>query len=402
MSATYLPYGRQQIDENDIAAVVEVLRGDWLTTGPTVAAFEAALAEKVGARHVIVCSSGTAALHLAVLALGLGPEDAVVVPTLTLLASANAARYVGAEVIFADIDPETGLMGETELAAALARAGNRRVRTTIPVHYAGQCADAPRLAAFAADKDLTIVEDAAHSIGTTYRHDSEEHRVGSARHSAMSILSFHPVKTITLGEGGAVCTEDDKLAERLRRLRNHGIERRADRFVSKDIAFDARGQANPWYYEMAEPGFNYRATDLQCALGLSQLRRLDEFVARRRMLAERYDALLAPLAPLVRPLGRIAGCTPAWHLYVVRIDFAQIGIDRAEVVRRLAARGIGTQVHYIPVHLQPYYRRREPALRLPGAEALYEQILSLPLYPAMSDSDPDRVVASLVDVVRRS
>lgn len=399
-ASPFLPYGRQQIDDSDIAAVVEVLRGDWLTTGPAVTAFEEALAARLGARHAVVCSSGTAGLHLATLALGLGPGDAVIVPTLTFLASANAARYVGADVIFADVDPDTGLMGEDEYAAALSRLGSRPVRTVVPVHYAGQCGDLSALARRASQDGATVVEDAAHAVGTTYHVDGEDVPVGAGRHSAMSVFSFHPVKTITLGEGGAVCTEDDELAARLRRMRNHGMEREAARLKNSSLAFDAQGRLNPWYYEMAEPGFNYRATDIQCALGLSQLRRLDDIVARRRMLVERYDALLKPLAPLVRPLGRVPGCSAAWHLYVVRIDFPAVNQERGEVMRRLAARGVGTQVHYIPVHLQPYYRQREPELRLPAAEALYTQVLSLPLFPGMADSDPERVVAALTDVVK--
>ncbi|MBP2294330.1 UDP-4-amino-4,6-dideoxy-N-acetyl-beta-L-altrosamine transaminase [Azospirillum rugosum] len=400
----FLPYGRQDVDQADIDAVTAVLRGDWLTQGPTVEAFEQALAERTQAVHAVACANGTAALHLACLALGLGPGDAVVVPSVTFLATANAARYVGAEVAFADVDPATGLMGPEQAEAAIARAeaAGWRVRALAPVHFAGQTADRAALGALAAARGLAVIEDACHAIGS--EDVVTDGRIvpvgsGSGAFGAMTAFSFHPVKTIAAGEGGAVTTDDPDLAARLRRFRNHGMERDPAQFEDQEAAFDETGTANPWYYEMAEPGFNYRLTDIHSALALSQLARLDAFVARRRHLMDLYAARLAPLSPLVRPAARVPWCRPAWHLCAVRIDFAAAGRPRARVMADLRARGIGTQVHYIPVHRQPYWRRRYGALPLPGAEEHYAQTLSLPLFPAMADADVERVVAALAEAL---
>lgn len=402
MSDKFLPYSRQCLDEDDLAAVAAVLRSDWLTTGPKVEAFEEALLAEVGARFAISCSSGTAALHLAALAYGLGPGDAVVVPALTFLASANAARFVGADVIFADVDAEAGLMRETHLRDALARAGDGKARAVIPVHYAGQCADAEAIWAVAQENGLAVIEDACHAIGTTYDiGNAGSATVGDCRASHMAVFSFHPAKTVTMGEGGAVTTNDESLARRLRRFRNHGMVRDGDAFENPALAFSASGKPNPWYYEMPEVGFNYRATDIHCALGLSQLGKLARFVDRRRALAARYDELLRPLAPLVRPLRRVDGCRPAWHLYVVLVDFEAAGLERAELMVRLREAGIGTQVHYLPLHLQPYYRELYGHQELPGAEAFYARILSLPLYPELQDSEVDYIVDTLARILDR-
>ena len=393
-----LPYGRQAIDAEDIAAVARVLRSDFLTTGPATDAFENALARQSGAAFAIGCSSGTAALHLAALALGLGPGDLVVVPTVTFLATANAARFVGAEVVFADVAPETGLMGPMELSRALesARSRDGKARAVFPVHLGGQSPDLPGLRDIARRHDLFLVEDACHALGTTYTDDAgRTFRAGACDHSDMAAFSFHPVKTITTGEGGAVTTTDAALAARLRDFRNHGMTREAARFANADMAFAADGSVNPWYYEMTEPGFNYRASDIHCALGLSQLDKLSRFVEARRNLVARYDSLIAPLAPVVRPLGRTPGCRPGWHLYIVLVDFAAAGVDRAQVMNRLRDRGVGTQVHYIPVHRQPYYRGRYGESDLPGADAYYQRCLTLPLHPGMAERDVERVVETL-------
>lgn len=394
----FLPYGRHQIDEDDIAAVMSVLRSDSLTGGPVVSEFEQAFAARVGAGFAVACANGTAGLHLAAMALGLGPDDAVIVPTLTFLATANAARYVAAEVTFADVDPATGLMRPEDLQAAFARASTPKARATIPVHLNGQCVDMESVAEFAGRHGLRIIEDACHAIGATYRTRSgEEVRVGACRHSDMAVFSLHPVKTIAMGEGGVVTTNDPDLHAALLRLRNHGMVREASCFVQPEEAFDAEGRPNPWYYEMPEPGYNYRASEIHCALGLSQLRKLDHFLARRRELADTYDRALAPLAPMVQPIPRVAGCTSGWHLYVVQIDFKAVGASRATLMRELLGRGIGTQVHYLPVHRQPYYRSRYGNTLLPGADAYYAACLSLPFFPAMSDDEVERVVATLAD-----
>jgi dTDP-4-amino-4,6-dideoxygalactose transaminase len=270
----------------------------------------------------------------------------------------------------------------------------------LPVHLNGQTADIAGLSKVAAAHEVSIVEDAAHAIGARTTVDLKSaDPVGRCSHSAMTAFSFHPVKTITMGEGGAVTTNDVRLAARLQQLRNHGITRNPAEFLDRTAGFDDRGTVNPWYHEMHDPGLNYRASDLHCALGLSQLNKLDRFVATRRALAARYDTMLADLAPLVRPVKRVPHCEPAWHLYSILIDFASLGIQRAELIRRLREKGVGTQVHYIPVHRQPYYRARYGDLSLPGADAYYARQLSLPLFPTMTDNDVDRVVDALKSIV---
>ena len=385
MTGAILPYGRQTIEDDDIAAVVEALKADFLTTGPTVEAFELAFAEKVGARHAVACANGTAALHLAMLALRVQPGEVVIAPAITFLATANCARYVGAEVVFADVDPDSGLMTRETLAEALTRLDGRKLRAVLPVHLRGDAADLPGLAALASDAGAVLVEDAPHALGTTMTFGNVAERVGDVRHSAMSTFSFHPVKTIATGEGGMVTTNDPALAERLKVLRSHGMVRPEG--------------SEPWWYEMAEPGFNYRLPDILCALGLSQLAKLDRFAARRRALAKAYGTALAPLQPLIRLAARPAWSDPVLHLMCVLIDFEAAGRTRRQVVEALKARGVGSQVHYIPVHRQPYYRDRYGELALPGAEAWYARCLSLPLYPGMADSDVAKVVDALRDAV---
>lgn len=394
----FLPYGRQVIDDDDVAAVAEVLRGDFLTTGPTVDAFEAAFAAAVDAPYAVACSSGTAGLHLAMMALGVGPGDAVVVPTVTFLASANCAAYVGADVAFADVDAGTGLMAVAAAEAAAARAGRDRVKAIVAVHLNGHCVDVAALAD--AFPGVPIVEDACHALGGSLRAgDQGWHKVGAVPDSAIAMFSTHPVKTIASGEGGVLTTRDPDLDERMRRHRNHGMVRDPARFTDTARAFDAAGNPNPWYYEMPEPGFNYRLSDIHAALGLRQLGKLDRFVAARRALRARYADRLAGLGPHVRPLPVAPGCEPSWHLSVALIDFAALGTERAAVMHALRARGIGTQVHYVPVHGQPYFRDRHPSPALPGAEAYYACCLSLPLFPAMTDADVDRVVDTLGEVL---
>ncbi len=378
-----------------MGAVAAVLRSDYLTTGPTVEAFETALSSHVWADHSVVCSSGTAALHLAMLSLGLAKGDWAIVPSMTFAATANAVRYVGGEVIFADVDPDSGLMRPGDFEAALERAGAHHVRAVLPVHYAGQCADMPAIAEIAKSRNIAVIDDASHAIGTRYQGNGTEWSIGSCAHSSATIFSFHPVKTIAMGEGGAVTTKDNSFAQRLRRFRSHGIERNPAQFVNQDAA------ENPWYYELVELGFNYRASDIQCALGLSQLGKLDRFVSRRSELVARYDSLITPLSPTVLPIGRVSGCTPAWHLYPVLIDYSTIGRSRDFLMNAMREQGIGTQVHYIPLHTQPYYNDRYGELSLPGAEQFYERILSLPLYPQLTDSDQDRVVETLIYILQK-
>jgi UDP-4-amino-4,6-dideoxy-N-acetyl-beta-L-altrosamine transaminase len=395
MTPPFLPYARQSIDEDDVRAVADALRGDYLTTGPTVAAFEAEFATKTGALHAVACANGTAALHIAAMAIGLGPGDAAIVPTMTFLATANCVRYMGADVIFADVDPATGLITPETVRAALARARGRKVKALFVVHLNGQCADMPGIGALARANGIKVVEDACHALGG----ETAGAPVGACAWGDFATFSLHPAKTVTMGEGGVVTTNDPEFARRMRLARSHGLERDPAHFSNRELGFASDGQPNPWYYEMAAPGYNYRATDFQCALGRSQLAKLDRFVARRAELAERYRVRLDGLAPLAAPLGRVATGRPAWHLCPVLIDFAAVGKDRGTVMRELSTRGIGTQVHYIPVHRQPYYRAIEPALDLPGAEAYYARVLSLPLYVGLADEDVDRVVGELASVL---
>jgi len=386
----FLPYGRHQIDDDDVAAVVDVLRSGWLTTGPVLEKFEAAFAKRVGARFAVSCSSGTAGLHLASLAAGLGAGDTVIVPALTFLSTANAPRLTGAQVVFADVNADTALMGPAEFAAAIDRASDR-IKAVFPVHYGGQCVDPAAIQQIAREQNMIVIEDACHSLGASY----DAFSIGACTHSDMTVFSFHPVKAIAMGEGGMITTNDPALYERLCRFRNHGMVKAADQFDNPEMGLDETGAANPWYYEMPELGLNYRPSDINCALGLSQLAKLDRFLERRRSLAARYDERIKPLASLITPMPRAAGCKSAFHLYPVLIDFGAAKISRAELMRRLAGEGVGTQVHYLPVHLQPYYVAQYGVLSLPAAEAYYEKTLSLPLFPAMSDADIDRVVAAL-------
>lgn len=394
----FLPYGRQYIDEEDIAAVVAVLGSDYLTTGPAVADFEAAIGRATGAPHARVCASGTAALHLAMLAIGIGEADVVVVPSMTFLASANAVRFVGGELVFADVDPDTGLITPQTLEAAVGRAPNSP-RAAVVVHLNGQTVDIDGVADVSSHHGLALVEDACHALGTRHKYRDGEGTAGDVHRSQLACFSFHPVKTIATGEGGAVTACDPVLIERVERLRSHGIIRAPEEFTETALAFDANGTVNQWHYEMPEIGFNYRLSDVNCALGTSQLKKLPAFSARRTALAQRYDALLAPLAPIIRPVTRVAWSRPAWHLYPVLIDFEKVGRSRTVVMTELRKRGIGTQVHYIPVHRQPYYVRRYGPLDLPGTDAYFNRQLSLPLFFAMADSDVDRVVAALCEVL---
>jgi len=383
--APFLPYGRQTIEDDDLAAVAAALRADFLTTGPTVEAFESAFAAKVGAAHAIAVANGTATLHLAMLALGVGEGDVCIAPSITFLATANCARYVGAEVVFADVDPESGLMTPDTLAQAVQRAGSRRVKAVLPVHLRGDICDLPALRAMAHAAGAVLVEDAPHALGSVGTFDGVAHRVGDGTYSAFASFSFHPVKTLATGEGGMLTTDDAGLAARARSLRGHGMVRPAG--------------ADPWWYEMPEIGFNYRIPDVLCALGLSQLAKLDRFVARRRALTALYAGQLAALSPSVRLATTPAWSDPALHLLTVLIDFEAAGTSRRAVVEGLKARGIGSQVHYIPVHQQPYYVQRYGALSLPGAQAWYDRCLTLPLYPGMADGDVDRVVNALAEVL---
>lgn len=398
LEAPFLPYGRQLIEEDDIEAVSAVLRGDYLTTGPMAGRFEAALAEATGARHAIVCANGTAALYLAARALELGPGTKIIVPAITFLATASAPHLNGADIVFADVDPDSGLMRPEDLLQALARAG--RADAVFNVHLNGQCGDIEAIAKIARAHGLKIVDDACHALGARYvAKDGTQSLIGQNAFCDLSVFSFHPVKAIAMGEGGAVTTNDPDMAAKLARLRNHGMTREAGDFRNAADAFDTNGAANPWYYELPEPGFNWRACDLQCALGLSQIKKLDRFLKSRRSLAAQYDAQLTGFSPRLKPIARTRTCLPAWHLYAVSIDFAGLGIARAETMRRLAKAGIGSQVHYFPVHRQPYYAERYATAALAGAERYYARALSLPFFASMPRGDVARVTQALGQIL---
>jgi len=371
-----LPYGRQWLDEEDIRAVIEVLRSDWLTTGPKVEEFEGAFAEAVGAKYAVSFSSGTAALHAAMFALGIGPGDEVVVPAVTFVASANCVVFQGGTPVFADVELDTLLVNPRDVGAKI----TPRTKAIVAVDYAGHPCDYDALRAIAERQGVALVADACHSLGATYR----GHPVGSL--ADLSVFSFHPVKAITTGEGGMVTTDERELAQRLRMFRNHGI--------AQDLRErEARGS---WYYEMVALGYNYRLTDIQCALGLSQLRKLKRFVARRREIARRYSEALGTFRG-VTPLSVRPDVEHAYHLYVVKLDLQRLGFSREAVFHALREEGIGVNVHYVPVHLHPFYRERfgtGPGL-CPVAEEVYERILSLPIFPCMSDEDVGRVITAV-------
>ncbi|MGZ0702129.1 UDP-4-amino-4,6-dideoxy-N-acetyl-beta-L-altrosamine transaminase [Pseudomonas piscis] len=384
MSPYRIPYGCQSIDQADIDAVVAVLNSPWLTQGPTIERFERALAEHCQAEHAVAVCNATAALHIACVAAGLGPGDWLWTSPNTFVASANCGRYCGAQVDFVDIDPRTWNMDAQRLADKLeaAERSGTLPKVVVVVAFAGQSADLQAIARLSQRYGFVLIEDAAHAVGASYM----GRPVGCGAYAAMTIFSFHPVKIITSAEGGMVLTNRQDFAERLRRLRSHGI--------TSDPAVMQVPDKGLWYYQQMELGFNYRMTDLQAALGLSQVARLEPFVARRRELAARYQQLLAGL-PLTLPVAQ-DGAESAWHLYVVRLDLSRISLTQAQVFEALRAQGLGVNLHYIPVHLQPYYQEQGFAEGdFPEAERYFLEALSLPLFPELSDEMQDEVVEHL-------
>src|ERR1700683_4466616 len=374
--STLLPYGRQSIEEDDIQSVVDVLRSDWLTTGPKVGEFEEAFAARVGAKYAVSFSSGTAALHGAAFAAGLKPGDEAITTPMTFAATANCVLYQGATPIFADVSADTLNLDPEKVAARI----TPHTRAIIAVDYAGHPADLDAILELGARHGLVMIEDACHSLGAGYK----GRRVGSVAH--MSVFSFHPVKHVATGEGGMVTTGRADFAESLRRFRNHGIS-------SDARQRQAEGQ---WFYEMVLLGFNYRLTDIACALGLSQLKKLEANVARRREIAARYARAFRKLSCVIVPSVR-SNVNPAWHLYPVRMNPALLNADRAQVFRALRAENIGVNVHYIPVHLHPYYRDRfgYRGGEYPVAETAYEQLISLPMFHGMSAQEAEDVIAAV-------
>lgn len=393
----FLPYGKHEIDEDDIAAVVSVLRGDWLTTGPFVDAFENNLCETLNVEHTVTCSSASAGLNMVAKALSLGHGTATVVPSITFLASASAPYLNGTEIVFADVDPKTGLMtSQTFLEAIKGHDGNP-IKAVVLVHLAGHVCDMRGIKSVADEHDILVIEDACHALGAKYcDNEGNQHNVGACAHSDVSVFSFHPVKVIAAGEGGAVSTNNPAYAEKLKLARNHGIKRQSKSWLNKEIGFDLEGKANPWYYEMHEPALNYRMSDINASLANSQLSKLSTFVARRAELAGVYDELLEEFTPTILPPRRLRGVESAWHLYPVRIDFSALPINRRTLMDRLRLSGVGSQVHYIPVPWQPYWKKLGfKKNNFPGAAKYYEKTLSLPLFPSMDNSDSIRVIEAL-------
>jgi len=375
-----LPYGRQSIDESDIAAVVETLRSDWLTTGPKVEEFERAFAAFTGARHAVAVCNGTAALHAITAGFQIAPGDEVIVPAITFVASANCVVYQGGTPVFADVDADTLLIDPASVAARI----TPRTRAIIAVDYAGQPCDYAALRALAGQHGLTLIADACHALGGSL----EGRPVGTL--ADVSAFSMHPVKPITTGEGGMITTDDDALARRVRIIRNHGIT----------TEFRQREEQGSWAYEMQELGYNYRLSDIHCALGVTQLRQLPGWVVRRQEIAARFDEAFADL-PEASPLARLPHREHAWHLYVLRLNLDRLRVSRAKVFAALRAEGINVNVHYAPVHLHPFYRNRfgfQPGLA-PVAEAAYERLLTLPLFPRMTDADIDDVITAVNKVL---
>jgi perosamine synthetase len=384
--AKLLPYGRQSLDEADIESVVEVLKSDWLTTGPKIGEFEEQFAACVGARHAVSFSSGTAALHGAAFAAGLGPGDEAITTPMTFCATANCVLYQGATPVFGDVSPDTLNLDPEEVSKRI----TSRTKAIIAVDYAGHPAALGELGKLAKTKGALLIEDACHALGAEYRGK----RVGGI--ADMTVFSFHPVKHLTTGEGGMVSTNDVRLAETLRRFRNHGISSEARE----------RQESGQWFYEMVLLGFNYRLTDIACALGLSQLERLDSNLARRREIAAQYSAAFGDrpgsiFSTIVVPAVR-EHVAPAWHLYPIRLNLEMLTAGRAEIFRALRAENIGVSVHYIPVHQHPYYRERfksSPRKSYPVAEDAYERLISLPMFHSMTAQDVEDVVHALGKVL---
>ena len=380
-SMKFIPYGRQCIDEEDIQAVAEVLRSDFLTTGPAVAEFEAALTKMAGAPYAVAIANGTAALHAAVAAAGIGPGDEVITSPITFAASANCALYVGATPVFADIDPQTYNIDPDDVERKI----TSQTKAIIPVHYTGQPCDMDRLAEIARRKGLVLIADGAHVVGASYKGAA----VGGL--ADMTTYSFHPVKQVTTGEGGAIVTTDKRLYEALISFRSHGITRDPAKLLQN------RG---PWYYEQQSLGYNYRLTDFQAALGTSQLKKLPQFLQKRREIARQYTSAFNGLPGMITPWQSPAG-ESAWHLYVLRLDMERLNVGRDVIFQELWDRGIGVNVHYIPVYWHPYYQQLGFKKGIcPIAEAVFESMITLPLYPGLSEADVEYVVHNVQTVIK--
>lgn len=393
-------YGRQYVDQSDIDAVVRVLKSDWLTTGPVVEEFEEKLSKDLfSAEYCVSCNSGTAGLHLALLALGIGPGDYVIVPAITFVATANVVRLVGADVVFADINPLTGLMDIESLTNLVSEYKDKQLKAVINVHFAGQVSSQKEIYDIARKHDMKIIDDACHAPGTTYYYEGKWRDLGDCCLCDVSVFSFHPVKNITTGEGGAVTTNDADVFKKISLYRNHGIERDSANFEDITNSHDPDGQAKAWYYEMQYLGLNYRLSAINCALGLSQLDKIHDFKMKRELLVDKYRELISDNNVAVQTLVHVDSCRPAWHIYPILIDFNAIGITRSALMKNLSEKNIGTQVHYIPVYHQPYYKTRVGDFNLKGTEEYYSKTLTLPLHYQMGLGDVEVVVKTLFECI---
>lgn len=371
-----IPYGKQFIDEADSEAVIQALKSDWLTTGPKVAEFEQNFASYVGAKYAVAVSSGTAALHLACLAGGLAKGDELITSPMTFAASANCAFYCGAKPVFADIHKENGLIDENLIEEKI----NSKTRIIIPVHYAGLPCNLEKIKEIADKHNLTVVEDACHALGAEYKNT----KIGDCAYSDMAVFSFHPVKHITTGEGGMVTTNSERLYEKLLALRSHGITKDRNKLLNKE--------EGPWFYEMQELGFNYRITDIQCALGISQLAKVDEFIEKRREIARKYDEAFSGINK-IEIIKEMANRKNAYHLYVIKLKDNE---DRLKLFNHLKKNGISCQVHYIPVHWHPYYQNLGyKKQQCPNAGLFYQRIISLPIYPGLKNEEQEKIISSI-------
>lgn len=389
-----IPYGKHHLDEDDIQAVVSVLRSGALTQGPAIGDFEKSVAEYVGAKFAVAVSSATAALHLAAIVAGIGPQSTLVTSVITFVASANAGVYTGGKVAFADVDPSTINMTAQSLKGVLA--ANPDTKAVIPVHFAGlPCSNMAEIKSLADSVGAVVIEDAAHGLGAVYESGN---RVGCCEHSLMTVFSMHPVKSIAAGEGGVITTNDENVYRRLNRLRSHGINKSNDKLISAEHAFTGSLQ-NPWYFEMQELGYHYRITDIQCALANSQLQKLPKFLARRRSLVQSYDDQLNNIRYL-KPAQTSGRELSSHHLYSVRIDFEAAGISRAAMMKELINKEIITQVHYIPVVLHPFYTEMGFNLSdYPASESYYKEALSIPLFFDLTDEQQSSVIVALKDIL---
>jgi UDP-4-amino-4,6-dideoxy-N-acetyl-beta-L-altrosamine transaminase len=409
----YLTYGHRWLDEDDIKAVIEVLKSDWITQGPKIKEFEKAIADFVGAKHAVAVSSGTAALHAACFAAGITQGDEVITTPITFVASSNCVLYMGGKPIFADIKEYTHNIDPKEIEKNL----TDKTKTIIPVDFAGQPADLDEIYKIARKHNLVVIEDASHALGAEYKINPKSEirnpklndwiKVGNSIHSDMAIFSFHPVKPITTGEGGMVVTNNKEYYEKLLMFRTHGITKDPDKFVNEDWAFNQLPVTNyhspsPWYYEMQDLGYNYRITDFQCALGISQLKKLDRFLERRREIANQYNDAFKEIDELTIPITnhQFPITKPAWHIYVVRLKLEKLKAARKDMFEALRAENIGVQVHYIPVYYHPHYQKLGYQKGIcPKAEKYYEEAITLPISSAMKDKDVDDVIKAVKKVI---